>query len=66
VYTQATTYFDLDSTAHTHGQVANFTNTTFVKQELAVNTLREVKSVKALCPTHVLFKLVNPIKTWCN
>jgi hypothetical protein len=36
----------LHSTVHTPGLVANFTNTTFAKQELALNTLRKVKSVK--------------------
>jgi hypothetical protein len=31
---------------HTHSWVANFTDTTFTKQELAVNPLHKVKSVK--------------------
>jgi hypothetical protein len=32
------------STAHNYGRVVNFTDTTFAKEELAVNTLRKVKS----------------------
>jgi hypothetical protein len=48
VYTQVTACFYVcHSTAHIRGRAANFTDTTFAKWELAVNTLREVKSVKA-------------------
>jgi hypothetical protein len=35
----------LHSTAHNRSWPANFTDTTFVKWELAVNTLCKVKSV---------------------
>jgi hypothetical protein len=31
---------------------------------LVVNTLCKVKYVKTLCPTHVTFKSLNPIKIW--
>jgi hypothetical protein len=34
------------STAHNRGRAVNFTDTTFAKRELAVKTLRKVKSVK--------------------
>jgi hypothetical protein len=35
------------NTAHNHGRAPNFTDTTFAKRELALNTLSKVKSVKA-------------------
>jgi hypothetical protein len=38
----------LHSTAHNHGWAADFTNGTFAKCDLAVNTLREVKPVKTI------------------
>jgi hypothetical protein len=41
-----TAWFDVPhSTEHNHGRKANFTDTAFAKRELAVNTLRKVKSV---------------------
>jgi hypothetical protein len=36
---------------HNRGRAANFTNTTFSKQELTVNTLRKAKFVKTLSST---------------
>jgi hypothetical protein len=40
-------------TMHNCGRAANFTDTTFAKPELAVNTLLKVKSVKTtLSNTH--------------
>jgi hypothetical protein len=42
-----TACFDVShSTAHTRGQEANFTNTTFAKRELVMNTLHKVMSIK--------------------
>jgi hypothetical protein len=43
-------FFFLHSTAHNHGWAANFTNGTFAKCDLAVNTLHEVKPVKTTLP----------------
>jgi hypothetical protein len=46
VYTQFYRLFVVShSIAHNRGRAANFTNTTFAKRELAVNTLGKVKSV---------------------
>jgi hypothetical protein len=39
------------STAHQRGRTANFTDTTFAKRELAVNTLRKVKAIKTTLST---------------
>jgi hypothetical protein len=62
-----TACFDVwHSTLHTRNQAENFTNTTFAKWEMAMNTLHKMKSVKPPCPTHVSFKSLNPIKTWCS
>jgi hypothetical protein len=45
VYTQFRRFFVVShSTAHNRGRSANFTDTTFAKRELAVTTLRKVKS----------------------
>jgi hypothetical protein len=51
---------------HTRRQATNFTDITFAKRELAVNTLRKVKSVKTFCPTYISFKSLNPTKTSCS
>jgi hypothetical protein len=51
---------------HTCGWAANFTDTISAKWELAMNTLHKVKSTKPLYPTHISFKSLNPIKTWCK
>jgi hypothetical protein len=44
----------------------NFTDTTLAKRELAVNTLRKLKSVKTTLSNTLSFKLLNPIKTCCS
>jgi hypothetical protein len=55
------------STAHSRGRAANFIETTTAaKRELTVNTLHKLKFVKILCRTHVLFRSLNQIKTWCK
>jgi hypothetical protein len=47
VYTQIHRFFVAShSTVHNRSRVASFTDTTFAKRELAVNTLCKVKSVK--------------------
>jgi hypothetical protein len=50
VYPQVHRLFCCFASAHNRGRAANFTNTTFAKPELAVNTLRKAKFVNASLP----------------
>jgi hypothetical protein len=54
VYTQSTRFDVSHSTVHTRDRAANITDNTFTKRELAMNTLRKVKSLKTtpFCSSH--------------
>jgi hypothetical protein len=50
------------SAAQIRGKLRRFT---YAKRELTVNTLNKVKSIE-ICPTHISFKSLNPMKICCS